>query len=70
MELERLVQFDISVARALDLIEATTDDLNEIIAINTMRESLQELEISFVNTSLPHPAMMPSQVAGVYPTHL
>ena len=67
----RDVRVQVMSAASNDLMKAQTEkDLNEIIAINTMRESLQELEISFENTSLPHPAMMTSQVAGAYPTHL
>ena len=40
--LENLTSQDISIERALDLLEASTQDLEEIIAINTMRESIQE----------------------------
>jgi len=40
--LESFTQQNISIARALDLLEASTQDLEEIIAINTMRESMQE----------------------------
>ncbi len=42
-ELESLVKHQISVERALDLMEASTHDLEELVAINTMRESLCEL---------------------------
>ncbi|MBU3915057.1 hypothetical protein KKA14_05925 [bacterium] len=42
-ELENLVKHQISVERALDLMEASTHDLEELVAINTMRESLCEL---------------------------
>ena len=42
-ELESLVKHQISVERALDLMEASTHDLEELVAINTMRESLGEL---------------------------
>lgn len=42
-QLEILTQCEISLERALDLLEATTQDLEEIIIINTMRESLAEL---------------------------
>ncbi len=40
--LENLTNQDISIERALDLLEASTQDLEEIIAINTMRETMQE----------------------------
>ncbi len=43
-ELENLTKRNISVERALDLLEASTSDLEELIAINTMRESLLELQ--------------------------
>ncbi len=42
-ELESLVRHQISVERALDLMEASTHDLEELVAINTMRESLVEI---------------------------
>ncbi len=42
-ELESLVKHQISVERALDLMEASTHDLEELVAINTMRESLSEI---------------------------
>ena len=61
-ELEKFAKYNISIDRALDLIEASTRDLDELIAINTMRESLGELknrpsalELSFTNFSThPH----------------
>ncbi len=55
-ELERLAQHSIPVERALDLIEASTENLEELVAINTMRESLYELDFSSTDQLLPHPA--------------
>lgn len=46
VELEKLAKYNISIGRALDLIEASTKNLNELVAINTMRESLSELDHS------------------------
>ena len=43
-QLEGMIKNEIAVDRALDLLEASTSDLEEIIAINIMRESLQEME--------------------------
>ena len=43
-QLEGLIKNEIAVDRALDLLEASTSDLEEIIAINIMRESLQEID--------------------------
>ena len=40
--LESLSRQNISIERSLDLLEASTQNLEEIIAINTMRESMQE----------------------------
>ncbi len=57
-ELERLTQYNITVERALDLIEASTESLEELVAINTMRESLQELDLNSKNQMLPHPVFM------------
>lgn len=57
-ELESLAQYNIPVERALDLIEASTENLEELVAINTMRESLQELDFSSENQQLLHPAVM------------
>ncbi len=42
-ELEFLTQYSITLERALDLLETTTKDLEEIVAINTMRESMAEI---------------------------
>lgn len=42
-ELEYLTQYSITLERALDLLETTTQDLEEIVAINTMRESISEV---------------------------
>ncbi|MBU2645762.1 hypothetical protein KKI24_13720 [bacterium] len=42
-ELEYLTQYSITLERALDLLETSTQDLEEIVAINTMRESMSEL---------------------------
>lgn len=42
-ELEFLTQYSITLERALDLLETTTKDLEEIVAINTMRESMSEI---------------------------
>ncbi|MCP4751831.1 MAG: hypothetical protein GY866_13130 [Proteobacteria bacterium] len=42
-ELEDLIKHQISVERALDLLEASSHDLEELIAINTMRESMSDL---------------------------
>ena len=42
-QLEYLTQYSITLERALDLLETSTQDLEEIVAINTMRESMVEL---------------------------
>lgn len=68
-ELESLILHNISVERALDLIEASTNDLNEIIAINTMRESLAETEPA-IHRDLPHPSVMLSQSATTFSFHV
>jgi len=46
-ELEFLTQYSITLERALDLLETTTQDLEEIVAINTMRESISEISDIF-----------------------
>jgi len=43
-QLEAMIKNEVAVDRALDLLEASTCELEEIIAINIMRESLQEVE--------------------------
>jgi len=48
-QLETLVKQKISVARALDILEATTHKIEEIIAINTMREAHIERRNNFHN---------------------
>ncbi len=60
-ELERLTKFNISVERALDLMEASTHDLKEIIAINTMRESLSEIKSIQQPGDLPFSINIPNQ---------
>jgi|GEM_PF-6370939 len=47
-QLEILTKSDIAMDRALDLLEATTQELEEIVVINTLRESLSELPLSGV----------------------
>jgi cell division protein FtsX len=51
-ELERLTRRRISLERALDLVEASTQNIEELIVINTMRESLQEISGSTLSTPL------------------
>ncbi len=43
-QLEVMIKNEITVDRALDLLEASTNNLEEIVAINIMRESLQEID--------------------------
>ncbi|MBF0288993.1 MAG: hypothetical protein HQM14_14340 [SAR324 cluster bacterium] len=42
-KLEKLTTRRISISRALDFLEATTDNTDEIIVINILRESYNEL---------------------------
>ena len=42
IQLEAITARGISIARALDLLEASTSNVEEIMAINIMRESLIE----------------------------
>ncbi len=42
-KLEKLTTRHISISRALDFLEATTDNINELIVINILRESYNEL---------------------------
>lgn len=44
-ELERLAAKGVSLHRGLDLLEASTESIEEIMALNTLRESLEELGI-------------------------
>ncbi len=50
--LESLTSQNISIDRALDLLEASTQDLEEIVAINTMRESMQETRSTGISASV------------------
>lgn len=45
IELERLVNQEIPLSRSLDLLEASTNNIDEIIIINTFRESLLEMNV-------------------------
>lgn len=58
LELEKLTKYNISIDRALDLIEASTKNLNELIAINTMRESLCELDPKEKRMNVPFEAVI------------
>lgn len=42
-ELEHIVSQGISIHRGLDLLEAVSESLEEILALNTLRESLEEI---------------------------
>jgi hypothetical protein len=53
-QLESLTKCDIKIGRALDILEATTRDLEEVIAINTLRESLCELASTGVKRISQH----------------
>ncbi len=68
-ELERLARYNIPVERALDLIEASTKDLNELIAINTMREISQELKIKAKNSLMPFPISIDQPRQEVFAFH-
>ncbi len=56
-ELEKFARHNISIDRALDLIEASTNDLDELVAINTMRESLGELNRKNPKLDISFPAI-------------
>ena len=45
-QLETITSRGLSIHRALDLLEASTQSLDEILALNTMRESLEEMSLS------------------------
>ena len=45
IQLEAITARGISITRALDLLEASTQSLEEILALNTMRESLEEMSL-------------------------
>ncbi|MGK0289381.1 MAG: hypothetical protein ACI86H_000818 [bacterium] len=42
LELEELTKHEIPISRALDLIEAMAGSTEEVIAVNTLRESMIE----------------------------
>ena len=46
-ELELVVSKGINYNRAIDLLEASTKDLREIIALNTLRETIQAEKSNF-----------------------
>ncbi|MDT8448087.1 MAG: hypothetical protein RRB13_14440 [bacterium] len=45
-QLELFAKNGISILRALDILEASTQDVEEIICLNTLRESLVEVASS------------------------
>ncbi len=46
IQLETITSRGLSISRALDLLEASTSCLDEILALNTMRESLEEMSLT------------------------
>ena len=50
LEIEFLAKNNISLVRALDMIEASTTSLEEIVIINTFRESIADAG-DFVNSN-------------------
>lgn len=60
-ELEMLTKLNISLERALDLIEASTVNLEELLAINTMRECMKEINPDDGLRMVPHPALVPGK---------
>ena len=59
-QLEMLTKSNITLERALDLLEATTQDMEELVAINTLRESLTEVISAPVRKATELPMGMPS----------
>src|SRR3989339_1565105 len=51
-QLELFAKNGISLLRALDLMEASTQDLEEIVCLNTLRESLSEMADSDKKTKV------------------
>lgn len=63
-ELEYLTQYSITLERALDLLETSTRDLEEIVAINTMRESMAEIgEIAEISSQLKPELIFTSDIS-------
>jgi hypothetical protein len=58
LELERLAKYNIPIERALDLIEASTKNLEELLAINTMRECMKEIAPNTNDMMILHPAFL------------
>ncbi len=54
-QLETMAKNGVSVERALDLLEASTGEIEEIIAINILRESLEEPTLSNAKSQMPFP---------------
>ena len=57
-ELEKLMAQGIQMTRALDLLEATSQSIEEIVALNAMRESFQEM--------MPAPKQRKSKLLSIY----
>lgn len=53
-ELEELVKFDITLERAIDLLEATTQNIEELVVINTIRETLAEMRDTIHNNAIDY----------------
>ena len=71
-KLEALTKSNITLERALDLLEATTQSLEELIAINTLRESLRETPadpIPLRNEAFPVAFQPASRPAAPAPMH-
>lgn len=66
-ELENLTKQNISIERSLDLLEASSADIEEIVVINTMRESIVEAK-PIINKSdlFIHTNLSPSKMESVF----
>ena len=68
LQLENITARGISLARALDLLEASTKEVEEIMALNILRETLEEdvvrpakkkrMSLSFTQSQMPQEALL------------
>ena len=63
-ELENMTRHDISLERAIDLFEASTQNLEELVIINTIRETL--FEANRVNKPGKNDVMFPPNAPNYY----
>ena len=68
-DLQVLTKYGIKLERALDLLEAASNDLEEIMAINTLRETANETAEATPSVATPIPVSRASKPSILHSPH-